>query len=300
MNAMRPGFDIAKFLMVFGIFAIHAWILPPWLLYVCGYFVTVFFAISGYLLYSKWKRDGLSGILANTQKIARLYAIWVVIYLPFTFIHWYEHGIPLTAALREFVTSLFLTGDFHYAWHLWYLLGLIVASLMFYVFFRLRINLWFCIVLSAFLVTINYLYGMPRNGLFVGFPFMSVGMLAAHLEPLLERYRKGMWFGLTISAIAVAFRIPLAEYLLCFFLIGAFAASPDFGLSRSTLLLFRRISSLGYCSHMIFFGIMQLCCGALIPSVYVQFLVGSAVTLLFCLWLIRLEQYERLKFIQYL
>ena len=185
-----PLVDVIKFLCAFLVVAIHV---NPFYSYQSGitkalYFgirqyvariaVPFYFAAAGFFLFRKIDLQDIDMFVIRTYvfKVLRLYAIWSI---------------------------LLLVDD---AYHLWYMSSLAVAIVFLSVLFKKKVSLNKIIVLSVFLYGIGLLgdsyygvslglkkigmignvitayeqtYGSTRNGIFMGAPFVLIGVLFA-------------------------------------------------------------------------------------------------------------------------
>lgn len=100
--------------------------------------ISVFFAISGYLLGQKFEaNDGkLKNSKANRKKLWKyqknnvfLYLISSALYLIWQLPHWYASGWWGFAALKDYIMSFFFGGSYY---HLWYVLALLYATPLLY------------------------------------------------------------------------------------------------------------------------------------------------------------------------
>ena len=138
--------DLFKFLFSFVVVAIHTHPLPDQLyntilgkIYdvVLQMAVPFFFIASGFFLGKKLTvqksavdvahdRLALKKNLSNTIK---LYLIWMAIYTPLAIIHYIEIDSSLLRSLFLYLRGVFLVGEQHNNWILWYLLSTIYAVL---------------------------------------------------------------------------------------------------------------------------------------------------------------------------
>ena len=144
--------------------------------YVSRLGVPFFFVVAGmFLIKSIEKKGGTTALKQYTSKIGRMLLIWLVIYLP----------ILLMRQERVTVQEiLFKTPAF-----LWYLTGLLIASVPFCLFRNRTVLLYIAIVLyivgTIFSESYKWLIGgfpayesiflTTRNGFFFGLPLMCVG-----------------------------------------------------------------------------------------------------------------------------
>lgn len=138
--------------------------------------------------------------LKNT---VQLYLIWNLIYLPLSIGGEIIYKNSFTKACFKLVRGWFLVGQNYYSWAFWYLLALIVAEILILMLRKAKVSLKKQMVASVILfiigVLLNYLhnyigirniiidtyYGLfmtTRNGIFVGFFYVSIGMLVRKIN----------------------------------------------------------------------------------------------------------------------
>lgn len=109
--------------------------------------VPLFYAISGYLFFSKLRyQDGKiakcvenrAKLLKYLKRIAFLYVGWSVVYIIFQLPQWYKTGWWGKALVKDCIVSFFFKGSYY---HLWYLLALLYGLPVLYLllsFFSVR------------------------------------------------------------------------------------------------------------------------------------------------------------------
>ena len=208
--------DIMKFVMAIVVVAIHT---RPELSFsspvVVGLFEAVytiavpfFFMASGFLLFRKislpLSEEGELRIKSYLKKICKLYLIWTVIYLPLTVYGFYQDGLPLLKSIAIFFRNILLVGENYMSWPLWYLLALIVAVGIIYALLKLKLSKNWIVAISVFMAIIGVgldyckenailqpitdlyfsVFLKTRNGFFVGFFYVALGMFLSHKENL--------------------------------------------------------------------------------------------------------------------
>ena len=214
MNRSRlqyPGFDVAKLLAALLVMLRHAvqWQFRPgsaeyeivycWL---SNLAVPVFFAISGFLLFSKAEKPRLLPFRTLAKYVARvflLYLIWSAVYFPFS---WYAYSInPLQTLpdfLRQYVRNFFLTSN---VIQLWYLPGLIVACVLVFALVK-------CYIPSG--VGLLASFGVYAFGSWMGYASMQGSMPGWALDfvdsyfPVFETTRNGFFYGFFFVALGAA------------------------------------------------------------------------------------------------
>lgn len=205
------------------------------------------------------------------------------------------------------------------SWPLWYLLALIWASFLVKIMLKWKMKVeWIlisglCLTLIGWgikyvletehtddcLEKIVYVYKKTfvgtRNGLFVGFGFLSVGMFLGKWQDYFLRHTVWSCWVAALSVAAFLYDLPFSTHLLCFcillFVIRIRLAD------RKLFLWFRRMSTLIYFSHMFFVATLVY----LFPEVYAglpQFALASVSTFFFCCIVIRLMEVPGFSFLK--
>ena len=165
--------------------------------------VPFFFMASGFLLFRKislpLNKDGEQRIKYYLKRMCRLYLVWTIIYLPLSIYGFYQDGISPLKALAAFMRNVILVGENYMSWPLWYLLALIVAVSIIYMLLKLKVSKTWIVIISILMafvgVGLDYCHAnelrspivdlyfkvfiKTRNGFFVGFLFVALGMLCA-------------------------------------------------------------------------------------------------------------------------
>lgn len=158
------GVDVGKYIMALGVVAIHVssssctGILFPriinWFIYLA---VPFFFIVSGFLLIREISDLDVSEkrkyLGVRLKKITKLYALWLLIYLPISIIHCFSNKIPLKDFFSSLIASILIRGEIMYAWPLWFLYSLLIITLGLYLTVRYKImNFVFWIFVCIFYV----------------------------------------------------------------------------------------------------------------------------------------------------
>ncbi|MBQ9406331.1 MAG: acyltransferase [Desulfovibrio sp.] len=292
-----PGLDAMKFLMAGMVVLLHTSPvfdapLPNLLVRegLARVAVPFFFIASGYLLFGRMSAGevDLGRVRRYVLRIMRVYAVWVIIYLPFI-LQIYGRDIEIYGGLAGWVWYFFMPGYMH----LWFLAALVLAIMLLAALrrkgwgFRRILLLGFCLYLpalwgcayygafaamfpqflhdEALMKSLYILFGNPRNGLTMGFFYVSLGAALAARRP-----RLGKRVLLSLSGIALLFllaEIALVDSLgwlrdgdasLCLVpaAVSVFLLSLKLRLPwlRTELFLWlRKLSMLVYCLHFAFF-----------------------------------------------
>ena len=299
--------DIMKFVMAIVVVAIHT---RPELSFsspvVVGLFEAVytiavpfFFMASGFLLFRKislpLNAEGELRIKSYLKKICKLYLIWTVIYLPLTVYGFYQDGLPLLKSIAIFFRNILLIGENYMSWPLWYLLALIVAVGIIYALLKLKLSKNWIVVLGILMamigVALDYckdnsyflsvtdlyfsLFQKTRNGFFVGFLYVSLGMFCSKLD------RASLWQILLVSLIGfigMYLSLPLANSLVVFALFVISIAMRGDVFSARTSQNYRHLSSIIYFCHMIWVALLVLCCG--LKSGFLLFTIATILSII--------------------
>lgn len=174
---------------------------------ISNYAVPFFYACTGYFLIIKQPEKNLHIKLAyRIKKVAKIYLIWSVIYLPLTICGWFVEGNQSLQYVFFCIRNYILVGDNFYSWTLWYLNGLIFA-LIFIDFFLKKISFEQLVKLGSVVYLIGVIltalgghqdelpsilsipvnvyfsiFATTRNGLFQSLAFILIGMYIANKE----------------------------------------------------------------------------------------------------------------------
>lgn len=176
--------------------------------------VPFFFITSGYFINTDKTYEGQNDsekrrLCKHLKNAVQLYLIWNFIYLPLSIGGEIIYKNSFAKACFKLVRGWFLVGQNYYSWAFWYLLALIVAEIIILMLRKVGISLKGQMVSSVFLfivgLLLNYLhndtgikniiidtyYGLfmtTRNGIFVGFFYVSIGMLVRKIDFLSMKY----------------------------------------------------------------------------------------------------------------
>lgn len=279
--------DIMKFAMAIVVVAIHT---RPELsfkstfireLFEALYSIAVpfFFMASGFLLFRKIElplnKEGEVRIKSYLKRMCKLYLVWTIIYLPLTIYGFYLDGIPVLKAIAIFSRNFLLVGENFMSWPLWYLLALIVAVGIVYALLKVKVSVKWIVVFSVIMaiigVSLDYckdnsllhsitdiyfsIFLKTRNGFFVGFLFVALGMLCSRFErvafvsvPLLF-----------ISGIlGIMHNIPLSNAFVVFALFVFLVSIKCEKIESRCSLSLRVMSSIIYFVHMLCIALLVL------------------------------------------
>lgn len=193
--------DIAKFISALLVIAVHC---APFadidetlnFVYVqilARLAVPFFFIASGWLFFRKidpeagWRAESnLNALKRYLKRIARIYAVWSLLYLPLLAYSWLQGGFTLMTLIR-LVRDFFFTGTYY---HLWFLSALLWGvPLVYWMYTHGRRRTLLCVSLLLYIV------GMAVNvygELLVNVPV--IGSLVMLYERVLVTTRNGLFF----------------------------------------------------------------------------------------------------------
>ena len=145
MTSQLPGVDIVKYLMAYCVVAIHfranywevdrdGFDYPFWFDWMIKLAVPFFFMVSGYLLQRKLdfiadKREQRKVVFQRCRRIARMWMLWNIIYVPLTVYYFYYYDVAPRDAVVLFIKMMLLNGGIYGAIPLWYLYSLLWVTL---------------------------------------------------------------------------------------------------------------------------------------------------------------------------
>ncbi len=304
--------------------------------------VPFFFVTSGFLLFGNNSSDGIeiAKIKRYLKKIFRLYLIWSLIYLPLSFydIVRFNRGMTVGKYIICYIRDFLLVGSYA---QLWYLNALMIAvaivsfflykkiktrniiaiaSILFFI--GLLGDSWFGVIVPLKTITpqiwellkiVQLVIVTTRNGLFVGFFFVALGMMIAG-------HKRAVKMNKAVIAAIVSMLFLFMEIYLC--KNSGLANGYNIYLFQAPTILFafyiisnielkecrayklmRMASSLIFYMHMwvykIIYQIMKHLFGDGIKSPII-FVGTFIVTLLISLLIIRMSKYEKMKFLKVL
>ena len=287
-NAYYPIVDVVKCVMAIFVVAIHTHpqsiigspSLENLILRAYQMAVPYFFVVSGFFLGNKiWGQEPLQYVRRWLKHVFVLYAIWTVLYLPYTFYGFWIEQTRVTTAVIVFARNFLLVGENYMSWPLWYLLGMLVAGVIIYLFLRLGLGLKPIIVCAVLLLLVGAwldynhdndvmnpivqayfrLFKSTRNGLFQGFPYMVMGLMIAKGMAIIRNYLLILALGCS-SFIIWLLGCDYALFLVIYFLVQTLLKSvrtEEPKLHHGNMSL-RIISNVIYFTHMMWVGVFVL------------------------------------------
>lgn len=312
--------DVMKFVMAIVVVAIHT---RPELsfkstfireLFEALYSIAVpfFFMASGFLLFRKIElplnKDGEVRIKSYLKRMCKLYLVWTIIYLPLTIYGFYLDGIPVLKAIVVFLRNVLLVGENFMSWPLWYLLALIVAVGIIYALLKVKVPVKWIVIFSVIMaiigVALDYcketsllnpiteiyfsIFLKTRNGFFVGFLFVALGMLCSCLEKISPVI---IPIFLMLGILGIIYNIPLSNtfVVLSIFIVAISLRSENVKSRYASNL--RMMSSIIYFIHMFIFASLVVFLG--VDSNMLQFVIVVMFSIL-CSLLIIMRRDSRL------
>ncbi len=164
--------------------------------------VPFFFVCSGFLLFRKMdgKYDDVK-ICSYCIKLLKMYAWWSVIYILFKLVTWFKFGVSLNEVIYYIITAV----TYSTYKTIWFLPATVIGVLITFVLnkkFGIKTTMVIAVIfysigcigasysflihegtiLYKILGSYNLIFSSTRNGIFNGFPFVAMGMLAAKVE----------------------------------------------------------------------------------------------------------------------
>lgn len=217
--------------------------------------------------------DGNLRIKRYLSKIIKLYLIWTVIYLPLSVVGFVNDGTSFLKSAMIFIRNVLFVGENYMSWPLWYLLALIVAVLIIWGLLKLRIPRKAILLLSiitAFIgVGLDYchengtlqtltdayfsIFAKTRNGLFVGFMYVALGMICSygHKNALLVEI-----ICLILGVVGLALNFPLANAFVVYALFSCVSRIDGKVIRRESAQFCRSLSTIVYLIHMYFVALL--------------------------------------------
>lgn len=192
--------------------------------------VPFFFVASGFLMFLKlditreWNDyENIQKIVHYVKRLLKLYVIWTILYLPFTYVLMRGGEGFSTAALLRYVRDFFFAGSYY---HLWFLPALMLSVPLAYFLigrFGLKVSLITGLILYLigmmgnvypalldqipFVKTVTHSYmsifATTRNGLFFGVVLVCIGAFFAKRRIYLKNYMVGIGFLISLILLFV-------------------------------------------------------------------------------------------------
>ncbi len=163
-----PGVDIFKFLLAFGVIAIHVNCgqvrYPTPFTWIINLAVPFFFIATGFLvgrrLDALHNSESVSEqLLHRSRKLFRLYFSWLLLYLPCAIAVYVHHDVSESLAVSEYLQGVLLSGPTPYGVQLWFVSSSAIVLFLLYLAARKgRLHLpSLLVVFAAIAIGDNYL-----------------------------------------------------------------------------------------------------------------------------------------------
>lgn len=236
--------DIAKFVMAICVVGLHAHGIAhddyaPSFHYLLLSAVPFFFITSGFLVGRKLGDDSSANIEVCKKSILRylrIYILWILIYTPISIFVSCMDTEPFIVDLWQYIRGVLFVGEISYSFPLWYLFGLAVALTIIALLIKAKLRLWMILAISMLFLALGELhkYASPadgtlwcsvyniytelfvstRNGIFVGFPLVMVGVLFSKLMTSPSKYGIMLGIGLVVIGwLLFVYDIPMWMYV---------------------------------------------------------------------------------------
>ena len=305
--------------------------------------VPFFFIVSGYFHYVLQNPESVSWGRTKQYiiRMLRIYLIWTLIFLPIVIrsnLSDPEWGGGTLPAILKYFRDLIFTGSYV---HLWYLPALIfavfltsfllrkgvrpesilIAAFVFYLIGLLEQSWYGLIVLLEEIIPVlkdgeELLLSVivtTRNGLFMGFFFVALGMFLAFRKPQITARRAFILFVISMAAMGIDLYVLteagwIKAYDMSLFLIPvslfffSFLLKTELPDSRIFTYL-RQISALLFFSHFFFYWaisrILSKVCNHLVNSPW-NFILTLSSSLLFSVIVVKLSRFRSFRWLKYL
>lgn len=292
MKKQYAAIDIAKYISAILVVCIHTYPFFElsetfnlfWIQTVCRMAVPFFFVCSGFFFFSKEfsnREASLEHLIRYERRLLKIYAIWTVIYLPYT-IYDYAHAGFRFYHIFSYVRDLLFNGSYY---HLWFLPALMLATaLVWWLLERFDAKRMMQVVGALYIIGylinvytpiweslpgISLLFGFftkllvtSRNGIFFAPIFVAMGHLLAHTKRLPQKNSGIAWlvsFVLLVGEVSLYHALGLLRdltsmYLMivpvAYFMMNFLLASKRY--YKPSYLNLRHESLLIYTSHILF------------------------------------------------
>ena len=303
--------DVAKVIFAIFVVAIHA--LSPFtaalsteaqrvITALLSMAVPFFFVASGFLLGNKLNSTDREEQLVYLRKwlyrIGRLYLLWTLIYFPYAIYGFSIEKLGFIKSIAVYTRNIILVGENYWSWLLWYLLGMLVSGCIIWLLNRLNIKrtYWYglAILLAITGVLLDELHAhnwggvstyysifkTTRNGFFIGFPYMALGLLVSSYGCRLSKTK--LFVLLIIGFVAQLFKVPLSHFITIYALF-VLILGINLPTRKDDLYVNMRLSSsVIYFTHMLWVGLLSLVFPEILPiPLFVTAVILSGLAALF-------------------
>lgn len=251
--------------------------------------VPFFFIASGFFLWRKIADATLNEKVDRITKwgkhIFMLYCIWSLVYLPYAIYGFVRDDLSLFSSIALYVRNFIFVGENFWSWPLWYLLAMIVAAVIIFLLVKVGLKTYQIFIVALLLATSGIVidaihaqggldgyfsvFKTTRNGFFVGFPYIVMGMFIAEYGVISSKY----WLA-TLFAIGFVLKVVGAPYLswIVNYLLFALVIQMNIKARSGDFYRDLRLASVViYFTHMLWVGLVTLLYPGLAP--YWMFLI---------------------------
>ena len=320
--------DLTKFIMAIVVVMIHSGVMSSMkggLIYqiydvIQKMAVPFFFIASAYFLFYRMQgdyssQDNIEKVKKYVSKMAKLYIVWSIIYLPLAIYNYVQIGNDWLKSIVAYIREFTLCGFHHYSVQLWYLLSAVYGAITIHFLLKHGWKEWKILILSFLVYAMAYtINNMIENqdklqgilavtikviqkvflttNILNGFCYLSIGMCIAKYKPKIK-------FGvlLVINILLFMIMIYFNNFILllllniCFFMLVLSINLKD----REIYYYFREASIIIYFSHMLFNFVTDRA-GIKEYSVMLGFVIILSCSLMVSILLIAIQKRRNYKF----
>ena len=268
-------------------------------------------------MHKSFLKGGIDKLNVYLKKTIKLYLLYTAIYMPLTIYGFVKDNLSLVQSIKLFARNTLLVEENYMSWPLWYLLGLIVASFIILLLLKKSTPIKWIAIMGIILMMVGHamdylhtygsgpvfitkgldlyykMFMYTRNGFFVGFGYVGIGLAISHYENSIVKYYK--W-----------------NVLACIASLGYFMAGFYFGLQLFTTLFacllvkdkfyhgengvwLRNMSTLIYFFHMYFVFLFSF----YIPesNIVLNFILVTISTVCACALILKMKEYIHFHFL---
>lgn len=315
--------DISKFILSFFVIAIHVdyFIQSPLNLhFIWNLAVPLFFIFSGFFLYKGYRKGGISKIDSYIYKLIKLYILYTIIYFPLSYIDFRHSDYSWIVYALNYIRRFFFVGEQAWSWPLWYLLGLIIATLILRLLLKKNIAIIKILIIGIILTFIgllinffngkdipiinqfiyiyNKIFTTTRNGIFIGFGYVSIGFFIAHFENKLTQYSKLFYLLFIVffigSIFNIVYSLNIAASMLACILI------PKTIYHGENNIWLRNMSTLIYFFHMYTIALIYIILHyfSIKLSFVTYYAITCIITTIYCAYILNFMRYKHFSFLK--
>ena len=284
-----PNLDVTKFLMAFLVVEIHTrpFGISPLVQGIDCVAVPFFFIASAFLCFKGFNAVDFSvenssaciRVRKTMRKLTRLYLVWTVIFMPISAFGFVMNSVNPMKAMALYARGVILVGENFYSWPLWYLLASVVAYFLVFILLRRGVHPLCVLSIAAAFALLGFsmsymhewdsapelltrgldlyfkMFGNVRNGLFVGFFYVAIGMCLGFRWERAVTVNPVVSVAMTVAGmVGCMFITPDVHLPFCaLFASGAFLLSiRRYSEVGGQHLLLRNVSTGIYLTHMVF------------------------------------------------